>query len=112
MKKQPAAPASLLMIVLSIGACNPLKPKPRPYPAGAILETFSLYSDTPVPLSRWREELNSESCSLGVGVLFATGITLIPVPSIYHMLEDLRKILKAFRRLMPGGEETQEDVPW
>ena len=41
--------------------------------------------------------------SLAFGVLFATGITLLLVPSFYLVLEDVRTIF--------SGKKTTEEIP-
>ena len=44
--------------------------------------------------------------SLGFGVLFATGITLLLVPALYMILEDVHDIKARLKRVMfPGSEE-------
>ena len=45
--------------------------------------------------------------SLAFGVLFATGITLVLVPTAYLILEDVGRVL---RRVF-GGDEPEEGVP-
>ncbi len=46
--------------------------------------------------------------SLGFGILFATMITLILVPSIYVILDDLKKIPRVIKWLLPKGRSTFE----
>ena len=44
--------------------------------------------------------------SLGYGIVFATAITLILIPTLYRILEDLKSLVK--RLCLPGGADRHE----
>lgn len=50
--------------------------------------------------------------SLGFGILFATGITLLLIPSLYFMLEDVRKVfrLRPSRAIDREGPEAETEL--
>jgi multidrug efflux pump subunit AcrB len=74
------------------------------------LTTFGALTPIIFETSRQARFMIPMAISLGFGVLFATGITLILVPSIYHIVEDLRKILRGFWRMIIGEETLQIDL--
>jgi len=44
--------------------------------------------------------------SLGFGVIFATGVTLILIPALYVILEDFSSLLGSEKETVSGSEDT------
>ena len=63
--------------------------------AGATLETFSMFET-----SRQAKFLIPMALSLGYGILFATVISLLLVPSLFLVAEDIRHLLAAIWRML------------
>jgi multidrug efflux pump subunit AcrB len=68
------------------------------------LTTFGGLTPILLETSRQARHLTPMAVSLGFGVLFATGITLILVPCGYMILEDLHRVID---KLMSRHLETQ-----
>jgi multidrug efflux pump subunit AcrB len=75
------------------------------------LTTFGALIPLIFETSRQAKFMIPMAISLGFGVLFATGITLLLVPSIYHIVEDLRNVLGRFWRFLAGGESPSTETP-
>ena len=57
--------------------------------------------------SRQARFLIPMAISLGFGILFATGITLVLVPSLYLILEDVKLFATKTRDLLLGSESSR-----
>jgi multidrug efflux pump subunit AcrB len=80
------------------------------------LTTFGGLAPMIFETSRQARFLIPMALSLGFGILFATGITLVIVPSLYVAIEDLRRGLAAGWRmvrglLFPFDSEAEEPAP-
>lgn len=65
------------------------------------LTTFFGLAPMILETSRQARFLIPMAISLGFGILFATGITLVLIPSLYLILEDAKRLLARIRRLLP-----------
>ncbi len=72
------------------------------------LTTFGGLAPMIFETSRQARFLIPMALSLGFGLLFATGITLLLVPSLYLIIEDVRApLMRLWRWLWGDGEDTQ-----
>jgi multidrug efflux pump subunit AcrB len=68
------------------------------------LTTFGGLAPMIFETSRQARFLIPMALSLGYGILFATGITLLLVPSLYMIIEDLRGLVGAGHAIAPASE--------
>jgi hypothetical protein len=60
--------------------------------------------------SRQARFLIPMALSLGYGILFATGIILLLVPSLFLIVEDLRRAVQWIRNAQPADAELELSV--
>ena len=77
------------------------------------LTTFGGLAPMILETSRQARFLIPMAISLGFGIIFATAITLVLVPSVYMIFEDVRRGLRKLFGLAPQGENQDliENVP-
>ncbi|WP_291328549.1 efflux RND transporter permease subunit [Desulfovibrio sp. UCD-KL4C] len=77
------------------------------------LTTFGGLAPMILETSRQARFLIPMAISLGFGIIFATAITLVLVPSVYMIFEDIRRVLRKLFGLAPQGENQDliENVP-
>jgi multidrug efflux pump subunit AcrB len=73
------------------------------------LTTFGGLSPMIFETSRQARFLIPMALSLGYGILFATVITLVFVPSLYLIFEDIRQLIRL--RFLSDTRVRKEDVP-
>jgi multidrug efflux pump subunit AcrB len=69
------------------------------------LTTFGALMPMIFETSRQAKFMIPMAISLGFGVIFATGITLVIIPCLYHIVEDIRSLM-GFRNMYPSPKPT------